>query len=172
MATTQFLSRLIGLATLILSGAMFADRAPMLAAIDLMAQDPAALLLLGIAGIVAGLAIVLTHNVWSQGVWPLVVTLVGWLILIRGILVVALPAELIARIYAAVHLADYYYLYAALPLALGAYLTWRGFSAIPAPPPSRAVPASPSPVAKPKGQSQAGGTQAGGSARRPPRRRR
>jgi hypothetical protein len=171
MATTQFLSRLIGLATLILSVAMFADRAPMLAAIDLMSQDPAALLLFGIAGIVAGLAIVLSHNVWKQGVWPLVVTLVGWLILIRGILLVVLPAKLIVRIYAALHVADYYYLYAVLPLVLGVYLTWRGFSAIPTPPPPRAMPAPP-PAAKPKGQPQAGGTQAGGSARRPQRRRR
>ncbi|HVC51543.1 MAG TPA: hypothetical protein VND87_05945 [Stellaceae bacterium] len=169
MATTQFLSRLIGLAALILSVAMFVDRAPMIAAIDLMAQDPAALLLLGIAGIVAGLAIVLTHNVWKRGVWPLVVTLVGWLILIRGILMVTLPAELIARIYAAVHLADYYYLYAVLPLALGAYLTWRGFSAIPAPPLPRAAAPTPPPApkpAKPKAPAQPGG---GG---RPQRRRR
>ncbi|MGH7095748.1 MAG: hypothetical protein ACREFB_19730 [Stellaceae bacterium] len=163
MATTQFLSRLIGLAALILSGAMFVDKAPMLAAIDLMTHDRAALFLLGIAGIVAGLAIVLTHNLWSRGVWPLVITLVGWLILIRGILLVALPDALIARFYTAVHVADYYYLYAILPLALGAYLTWRGFAAVnPAAPAPKAAPPPP-PAVKP---------QPAAGPRRPQRRRR
>lgn len=162
MATTRFLSRLIGLAALILSVAMFADKAPMLGAIDLMSQDRAATFLLGLAGVVAGLAIVLTHNVWSRGAGPLVVTLCGWFILVRGVLLVVLPAEAIGAIVRAMHYPDYYYLYAVIPLVLGAYLTWCGFAAAsPAPAAPKTAPAPP--AAKP---------QPAGGARRPPQRRR
>jgi len=137
---TVFLSRLIGLATLILSAAMFAGKSPMVAAIELMAQDRAALFLLGIAGVVAGLAIVLTHNVWSKGLWPLVVTLCGWVILIRGALILVLPASILTGIVAALDFPDYVYVYAAIPLVLGAYLSWRGF--VPAAKPAKAPPAA------------------------------
>lgn len=127
MATTRFLSRLIGLAALILSAAIFIDKPPMLAAIDLMNQDRGVLYLLGVGGVVAGLAIVLTHNIWSQGLWPLVVTLAGWLILIRGVLVLVLPAATIGRIVDGLGYGRYFHWYGILPLLLGAYLTYCGF---------------------------------------------
>src|SRR5690348_14216277 len=39
----------------------------------------------------AGTALVIGHNVWSGGVLPVVVTLLGWLTLIKGIALMAMP---------------------------------------------------------------------------------
>jgi hypothetical protein len=126
---TVFLSRLIGLAALILGAAMFVYEPPLLAAVELAARDRAALLTLGAGGVVAGLAIVLTHNVWRRGLCPLVVTVVGWFMLIRGVLLIFLPTGFLLQLAAISHFHDYFYLYAVGPLAIGVYLSWQGFFA-------------------------------------------
>jgi hypothetical protein len=128
-ATTVYLSRLIGVVALIVAAAMLADKATVVATVEHFGQDRTALLLLGLFRVVAGAAVVLIHNVWSRGLWPLVVTLTGWAMLVRGVINLFLPPEVMAGLLAAAHAADFYYLYASIPLVLGGYLALRGFSA-------------------------------------------
>lgn len=124
---TVFLSRLIGLATLILGAAMLIYEPPLISAVELASQDRSALFMLGGGGVIAGLAIVLTHNVWRRGLCPLVVTLVGWFMLIRGVLMIFLPTGLLLQLDALSHFHEHPALYAVVPLVLGVYLTWQGF---------------------------------------------
>ena len=53
-------------------------------------HDPGLIFVSGILLLVAGLAIVRVHNVWSGG-WRVVVTVLGWLAVISGILRMLLP---------------------------------------------------------------------------------
>jgi uncharacterized membrane protein HdeD (DUF308 family) len=86
----------------------------------------AVVLLSGAVLLVAGLAIVRVHNVWTAG-WPVLVTLVGWLAILSGLLRMVFPRQGIAlaghfgqsttRIAGA----------AAVMLALGAFLTIKGY---------------------------------------------
>ena len=46
--------------------------------------------LAGILTLVAGLAIVLTHNVWVAG-WPVIITIIGWLSVVGGIFRIVFP---------------------------------------------------------------------------------
>src|SRR5215471_64627 len=78
---------------------------------------------------VVGAAIVLMHNVWTEGLWPLVVTLTGWMFLMRGVVFLLLPPEFLTPIVARFHFADFFYVYAMIPLVLGTYLSLRGFTA-------------------------------------------
>jgi hypothetical protein len=55
-----------------------------------VARDPALILLSGILLLVAGIAIVRAHNVWSGG-WPVLVTIVGWLALLGGLARIFFP---------------------------------------------------------------------------------
>ncbi|HTZ37254.1 MAG TPA: hypothetical protein VMB84_14575 [Stellaceae bacterium] len=128
-ATTIYLSRLIGLVTLILAAVMLAEREMVLATVQQWANDRPALLLLGLFRVVCGAAVVLVHNVWSQGLWPLVVTLVGWSMLVRGIVDFFVPPDAMIALAATLRIVDFYYVYAALPLVVGAYLSLRGFAA-------------------------------------------
>jgi hypothetical protein len=128
-AVTIFLSRLIGVVALIIGAAMLADKATVVAAAEHLGQDRSYLLLLGFLRVVAGAAIVLVHNVWTRGFWPLVVTLTGWAALMRGVINLFLPPEIMASLFAATHVVDFYYVYALVPLVLGAYLALRGFIA-------------------------------------------
>ena len=132
-AVTVYLSRLIGIVSLIVAAAMLADKATVVGTVEHLGQDRTALLLLGLFRVVVGAAIVLIHNVWTRGFWPLVVTLTGWAMLVRGIINLFLPPEVMAALLADAHAIDFYYIYASIPLVLGAYLTLRGFSATAAP---------------------------------------
>jgi hypothetical protein len=93
-----------------------------------LVHNPPLLLILGMIGLIAGLAIVLGHNVWSGGLLPVIVTLVGWLILIRGLLLLFLPPETVVELLGRLHFVQYFYAYVAVPFAIGAYLTYGGFS--------------------------------------------
>lgn len=128
-ALTIYLSRLIGVVALIIAAAMLAGKPVVVAAFEQLGQDRGSLMLLGFVRVVFGAAIVLLHNVWTRGFWPLVVTLTGWTILVRGVMNLFLPPEAMATVVAASHVVDFYYVYAAVPLLLGGYLSLRGFVA-------------------------------------------
>src|SRR5580704_17027780 len=145
---TVFLSRLIGLVALIIAVPMVMDKQSMMATFGLVVEDRGLLLVLGMASVVAGAAIVLLHNVWRKGLWPLVITLCGWLLLLRGVLILFLPSDVISGLIATLRVNDYYFVFAAIPLIIGAYLCLRGFTATSAP--AAAAP-PPAPVAKPQG---------------------
>src|SRR6516165_4057887 len=66
-ALTIYLSRLIGLLTLIAALSMLADKPQAIDTVRAVIQDRSALLILGMLGTAAGLAVVLGHQVWSGG---------------------------------------------------------------------------------------------------------
>jgi hypothetical protein len=128
---TIFLSKLIGLFCIAFSLSMIAHRQ---AAVDLMTtlvHDPPLVLLMGMIGLAVGLAIVLGHNIWSGGALTVVVTVVGWVILIRGLLLLLLPPATFVKLFESFHFDQFFLLYLAIPLALGVYLTWGGFGSTP-----------------------------------------
>ena len=126
---TIFLSRLIGLFCLIFAIAGLMHRATMVEMSTELVNAPALVLIYGMFTLLAGLAMVLAHNIWTGGAAPVVVTVVGWMLLIKGIaLMLISPGEWVGII-AAAHYAEFYYFYCAITLLLGLYLTFAGFSA-------------------------------------------
>ena len=126
---TIFLSRLLGLFLLIVFSALFIRMQDVLASMSALIQNAPLLLILSMVALAAGLAIVLSHNIWSGGALPVVVTLFGWIILLRGLVLLFLPHEMIVRLFAMSRFEDFSYIYAAIPLMLGLYLTFAGFTA-------------------------------------------
>jgi hypothetical protein len=145
---TVFLSRLIGLVFLIIAVPTVIDKESMVSTFGLMVEDRGLLLVLGMASVVAGAAIILLHNVWRKGLWPLIVTLCGWLLLLRGVLILFLPSDVITGLIGTLRIGDFYYAYASVPLIIGAYLCLRGFTAVEVAAASAPPPAS---AAKPQG---------------------
>ena len=126
---TIFLSRLLGLFLLAVSLSLLLRGQELLAIMSALINDAPVLMNLGMAALLAGLAIVLSHNIWSGGALPVVVTLSGWILLLRGLLLLMLPHETIVRIFEIARFGDFLYAYAALPLILGLYLSYAGFTA-------------------------------------------
>src|SRR4051812_21296868 len=96
---TIFLSRLLGLFVLALSLALFLRKPELVDVRGTLIQNTPLLLVVSMAALLAGLAIVLSHNIWSGGALPVVVTLFGWIVLLRGFLLLILPQETIVKLF-------------------------------------------------------------------------
>ena len=83
---TVFLARSIGLFTVLLVVAFLVRGS---AIIETTVADGPVMLVYAITSLAMGIAMVLGHNVWSGGALPVAVTLVGWLILAKGLLLVS-----------------------------------------------------------------------------------
>jgi hypothetical protein len=91
---TAFLARLIGLFTILLVPTLLVHGS---AIIENTAADKPVMLTYGIISLAIGVAMILGHNIWSGGALPVVVTLVGWLILAKGLLILLIEPETISR---------------------------------------------------------------------------
>jgi hypothetical protein len=126
---TVYLGRLIGLFLFITALSMFLDRDSIIEMATALVDDRALLLIAGLIALGIGLALVIGHNVWTQGLFPLLITLFGWSQLLRGLVLLFLPAEAQIAFFQFMRLEDFFYVYAGIPLLLGAYLTYAGFTA-------------------------------------------
>lgn len=99
----------------------------LLATIDELVRSRGLMLIAGSFNLAAGLAIVLGHNVWSGGVLTVVVTLIGWLVALRGVVWLFTPQEKLVQYYEALHSEQNYYVATAITGALGLYLSIAGF---------------------------------------------
>jgi hypothetical protein len=123
---TVFLARSIGLFTLLLV-ACFLVRGG--AVIEATAADGPVMLSYGIISLAMGVAMVVGHNIWSGGALPAVVTLVGWLILAKGLFLLVLSSSGLTVMMHQMRYGEHYLLYLAPALVIGLYLTWAGFTA-------------------------------------------
>jgi hypothetical protein len=122
---TVFLARLIGLYSILVSLAMLILRQATVAVLTAMLHNAQLLLSLGAITVIAGLAMVLSHNVWSGGPVTVIVTLIGWIALTRGAMLLFLPPEAESSLFLdKLHLGQFFYFYLGGLLLLGIYLTW------------------------------------------------
>jgi vacuolar-type H+-ATPase subunit I/STV1 len=126
---TTFLSRLLGLYCILAALSLITHKEATLATVNALIYSPPLLLLLGVITLVAGLALVLGHNIWSGGLLPVVVSLVGWITLLKGLLFLFLSPGAFAGLLAALHYGQYFYWYGGTSLLIGLYLTYGGFRA-------------------------------------------
>jgi len=119
---------LLGLYGVLVGLAMLAHRHASVETIQAMVHNAPVLYLAGVFALATGLAMVLGHNIWHGGVLPVVVTLVGWLSLVKGLVILFLPAQLAGRCLLGGHYEARFYFNAAIAIILGAYLTYAGFT--------------------------------------------
>jgi len=93
METTETIAGLIGPALVALGVAILINRGSFPAIAESVSRDPALILLSGMLSFVAGLAIVRAHNRWAWS-WPLIVTVVGWLFILGGLVRLLFPTWL------------------------------------------------------------------------------
>jgi len=125
---TIFLGRLLGLFTLITSFWLLVERQNAVSTIPALLGNRPAMVIFAIIALAGGLAIVLAHNIWSGGALPILVTLIGWVMLVRGVLFLFLPPEATLGILAAMQFERLFYVYLAIPFVLGIYLTYLAFT--------------------------------------------
>jgi putative exporter of polyketide antibiotics len=125
---TLFLSRLIGLYCILVALSMITRRQATLEWVTALLHDPSMIFVLGAITLIAGLAMVLTPNIWSGGARVVIVTLVGWITLIKSLSFLFLPPQIEAGLFLKrLHYEQLFYLYCAFSIVLGSYLTYSGF---------------------------------------------
>jgi putative exporter of polyketide antibiotics len=125
---TLFLSRLIGLYCIFIALSMIIRRQATVDTVTALLQNPSMMLILGVITLAAGLAMVLAHNIWSRDGLALIVTLVGWMTLLKSLSFLFLWPETEASLFLEqLHNRRLFYLYTAISLVLGVYLTYDGF---------------------------------------------
>src|ERR1700732_1738486 len=96
MTTSKMIAGLMGPTLVAIAAAMVLNFGSFPELAEQVARDPGLIFLSGILLFVAGLAIVRVHNVWVGG-WPVLVTVLGWLALLGGLIRILFPTGL-ARI--------------------------------------------------------------------------
>jgi hypothetical protein len=127
MSTSKIIAALLG-PTLVATAAMvLINLDAMPAIVDELSKSPMLIVLAGYAAFVPGLAIVYFHNRWTGG-WPVLITLVGWLSLVIGLIRMVFPmqlAEIMAKSAAA--LLSVMPAVAAIFLLIGGVLSYRAY---------------------------------------------
>jgi hypothetical protein len=122
---TTYLARLIGIYCILIALAMIIRKQATVDVLTAMLHNAQLLLALGVITVIAGLALVLGHNIWSGGAVPVIVTLVGWIALIKGSLLLFLSPEQESSVFLdSLHLEQGFYFYLGFTLLLGIYLTY------------------------------------------------
>jgi hypothetical protein len=124
---TMFLSRLIGLYCILVALAFGAHKQATLDAVTAVIHNTGILMILGVFTLVAGLAIVLAHNIWSGGATPVIVTVIGWISIVKGLFFLLLSPDAMAALTDTLHYAQLFYLYMTVNIVIGLYLTINGF---------------------------------------------
>jgi len=125
---TIFLSRLIGLYCILVALSMMTRKQATVQTVTAILQDSSMIFVLGVITLAAGLAMVLAHNIWSGGALVVIVTLVGWVTLLKSLLLLFLPVEVEADFFLRqLHYPGLFYVYSGISLVLGIYLTYGGF---------------------------------------------
>src|ERR1700688_3104948 len=78
------------------------------AMVETAVTDGPVVLVYAIISLAIGIAMILGHNVWSGGALPVVVTLVGWLILAKGLLLLFLTPESVSRLFERMQYGEHY----------------------------------------------------------------
>jgi hypothetical protein len=126
VSTSIFLARLIGPLALALGFGVLLNRDAVRAVLDEFIRNRAILFLAGLITFPAGLAIVLTHNVWVAD-WPVIITIVGWLTAFSGAIRIVAPEGAIRYGRRAYERPNGPLFGAAIWIALGAVLTFFGY---------------------------------------------
>lgn len=126
---TVFLSRLFGLYCILVIPSMVLRRQATVDWMTALLNNASLMWVLSVITLTIGLAMVLAHNVWSGGALPVVVTLVGWAALIKGLLFLFLPSGVESEfILSVLRNPLLFYVWMTPSLVIGIYLTYGGFS--------------------------------------------
>jgi hypothetical protein len=92
-------------------------------------HTPSLLWVVSVITLTVGLATVLAHNIWSGGVLAVVVTLVAWAMLIKGLLFLFVYSGVeLEFILSVLRNPLHFYICMAPSLVIGLYLTYAGFT--------------------------------------------
>ena len=128
MQTSIFIAKLLG-PIFVLVGLAILLRPQMFR--DLLQEflkSPVLMYLAGFLGLLGGLALVLTHNIWALD-WRLIITLLGWASIVRATVTIFQPQQIVSVGSKLLEHRGIFFGAAVIDLVTGLVLSYFGYSA-------------------------------------------
>jgi len=90
METSVFIARILGLCYLVVGAGLLLNRKAFQRVMEDFCKNAALVLYGGMFALIIGIVIILKHNIWVAN-WTVMITIIGWLALIKGIWIVVFP---------------------------------------------------------------------------------
>jgi uncharacterized membrane protein len=94
LQTSIFIAKLLGPVFVLIGIAMLLKPHAFRALLQDFIKSPALIYLAGLLGLLGGLTLVLTHNVWALD-WRLLITLLGWVSVVRAVVTILQPQQIV-----------------------------------------------------------------------------
>lgn len=121
-----FFAKLIGLYFVIIAIALLTRYKQYKTMAGEMAVHSSTIMLIGMLTVLLGLVVVLLHNFWILA-WPVVITIIGWLILLGGIMRIFFADYMTKMALKAMKCKWAFFIPAIIMLIVGLFLIYHGF---------------------------------------------
>ena len=128
MAVSIFLAKLLGPVLVLVAINLFMNPRMFRAMALEIVKSVTLVYLFGIMDFIAGLAILLVHNIWALH-WYVLITLLGWLLLLRGIARTVATEKVMSYAATVAARRDLYAVAATVTGLIGLVLCYRGYGA-------------------------------------------
>ena len=126
MTLSFFLAKVFGI-YLIVTGVVALLRGKELKpAIDALADSRALVFLTSVFAVILGLLLVIAHSIWIG--WPIVITILGWLVLLKALAALLLPFDMTTGLIRRCNTPTWYTVGGLASVLLGIFLAGKGFA--------------------------------------------
>lgn len=126
MQASLFIARLLGPMFIVVGIALPLRQQMFRSILDEFIRSGVLMYLAGFFGLLGGIALILTHNVWAAD-WRLIITLIGWLTLIRALITIFQPQWMVVAGTAVLDRRGVFLVAAVLNLVIGLVLSYFGY---------------------------------------------
>ncbi|CAM2844948.1 Integral membrane protein (PIN domain superfamily) [Legionella steigerwaltii] len=126
MDTSKFLSKVLGIYLIVASLAIFTNMHQFTIYVQELLKNAPLMLVLGFWTFILGLLMVVSHNVWQWN-WRLLITIIAWLILLKGASIIFYPHYIDKASLLFVQNRSIAYSAAGFDLIIGIILCYLGF---------------------------------------------
>lgn len=126
MDTSKFLAKVLGGYLIIVSTAMIVNMPQFITNVNNLINNAGLMLVSGFFTLIIGLLMVMSHNVWQWN-WRVIITIFGWLALLKGASLVIYPQFLDQLSLLFISNTNAAFIGAGIDLILGLVLSYFGF---------------------------------------------
>jgi uncharacterized protein YacL len=126
MDTSKFLAKVLGGYLIIVSNAMNVNMPQFITNVNNLINNAGLMLVSGFFTLIIGLLMVMSHNVWQWN-WRVIITIFGWLALLKGASLVIYPQFLDQLSLLFISNTNAAFIGAGIDLILGLVLSYFGF---------------------------------------------
>ncbi|NGX55688.1 MAG: hypothetical protein KR126chlam2_01327 [Chlamydiae bacterium] len=124
MELSIFLAKVVGIWSLVSGISLIKNTKYIRNFVRKIVNEQLSLWIGGLLALIIGALLVVSHNIWVG--WPMIITIIGWLSLIKGIFYMVFPEKIKDLIKWYLKVINFS-MFGVIYLVLGAFLCWKGF---------------------------------------------